>query len=215
MKRGAKKKTPARGVKAPGVRKAPIMAKRFVAATGSPFTDDDAGVIGVELTKIAEGNRVGDIRSLDKHLVFEAIEADPDHPLRRFYDWDVEKAARRHWLARTGLLIRSVRIITAAMPKREKPRPMFLYDPEHAKRSPGEKTKRGHVLTEDVLHADPVFASALASQIRGIGELVARLEHVTSMRPTPREVVTLRDSLRAALNEYLGAISTANDQAAE
>ena len=184
------------------------MSSRYVAATGAPFSDEQAQVIGVELAKIASANAVDDIRSLDKRLVFEAVQRDPKHPLRQFYEWDESEAAVKHWLAHTGLLIRSVRIVHVTLGKRSKPQPMFLYDPDHPRRSPNEKTRRGHVLTEDALANDPAFASVLSQQIRMISLAVDRLEHVTSARPSPAEVVTLCESMRAALTAYTGFVAS-------
>lgn len=87
-----------------------VKKPQFVKASGAPFSDEDVQLIGAELLKIAAANRVLDVRLLDKKIVFAAIEADPKHPLRRFYDWDVKSAARKHWINWTAKLIASVRI---------------------------------------------------------------------------------------------------------
>ncbi len=71
------------------------------------YSPEDGALIGEELAKLAEG---GDIQALDKRRVFEAIRADENHPLRRFYNWDVEEASLQHWLGQTAKLIRSVRV---------------------------------------------------------------------------------------------------------
>lgn len=195
-----------------GERAAPEMATRYVAATGAPFSDESAEVIGRELAKIAEANRVDDIRSLDRKLVFSIVEQDANHPLRQFYNWDDESAARAQRVAHTGLLIRSVRIVTISLGKRGKPMPMFLYVPDYEKRA-GTTKQRGHVLTEDALADDPAYASAVAYQIRAIMHAVARLEHVVTSRRSPRNVVELCAGLRTAITDYKASL--VSEQAAE
>lgn len=196
-------------MKKPKLKASPKRGCQFVAATGAPFSNKQAAIIGAELQRIAEENRVDDIRSLDKHLVFEAVERDPRHPLRQFYNWNESEAARAHWIERTGLLIRSVRIVTVNLGKMSKPMPMFLYDPNHMKRSPTERTRRGHVLTEDAMLNDPVFASAVSAQIRALELTLDRLEQTTSMRSSPVGVAELRDEVRVAMNRYFERLATA------
>src|ERR1700730_10998218 len=98
--------------------------RQYVRAPGAPIgSDKDAEIIGRCLQQIADEHRVDNVRSLDKKLVFGIIESDPNHPMRRFYDWDERNAARAHWIERTGTLIRSVRVVVVSLPGREERRP--------------------------------------------------------------------------------------------
>jgi len=188
------------------------LATHFVAAPGSPFSEADVAVIGRELVKIAERNRVGDVRSLDKRLVLAAVEEDEDHPLRPYFEWDDAKAARSYRLVQAATMIRSVRIVSSGVGPRAQPIPLFLFDPDHTKRVPGETARRSRVLTEDLLKDDPAFASNLAHSIRSITFTLERIEHMTSMRRTPPEVVRYRDGLRAVTDDYFGALANAAEE---
>jgi hypothetical protein len=184
----------------------------YVAAKGSPFSDDDAAVIGAELARIAEANKVEDLRSLDKHLVFEAVEADPNHPLRRFFDWDDASAARKQRISIAATLIRSVRIVSVVMGKRSAPTPAFFYAPDLATRQPAPGP-RAHVAVGDLMRNDPAFMSALSSQVKQVRYSVERLEHLTKSRKAPDSVVELVAEFKESLDRYFGSIS--QDAAAE
>lgn len=176
---------------------------RYTAAPGSPFTDKQAEVIGRALAKIAESCKVDDIRSLNKHVVFAAIKADPKHPLRKFYNWNVHEAARAHWLDRTLTLIRSVQIIYLDMPEIGEPQPMFVTaDKVPVMRGDKFLRQRAQVLRSDLLRNDPIFMSAIGRMIRALTSSLKRLEALTSSRQAPREVKNLIHSVRSAINEY-------------
>ena len=189
------------------------LASRFVPAPGSPFSEEDVAVIGVELLRIAERNKVGDVRSLDKRLVLAAVEADEDHPLRRFFEWDDAKAARSFRLVQAATMIRSVRVLSSGVGAREKPMPLFLFDPDHTRRVPGEAARRSRVVSEDLLRDDPAFVSNVAHTVRQITHMLERLEHVTSLRKgVPEQVLRYRDALRAATDDYLGELASAAEE---
>lgn len=186
----------------------PTMAKRFVAATGAPLSDAEAEIYGPVLEQIARDNNVENVGSLDKHLVYETVEADDTSPLRSFvFNSDDDAAARSYRVDRCALLIRSIRIVSVSIGARSKPQPMFIYDPDHSKRRSGTHERRGHVLTEDARKNDPTFVSAVGWQIRQISEAVARLELLTNARPSPLEIVKLRDSMRKALKVYFDSVA--------
>lgn len=175
------------------------------------FTDEDARIIGPALQKIADANQVGDVRSLDKQMVFDAVEADPKHPLRRFYNWDDAACARKQRLARTLEMIRSVRIVIVTMGKRGRPTPQFLYVPESERRRSGVKekkaTRRRNVLSNDLLGSQsPEFMSMLSAKIRAIEDLTKALAHVALLnKATPPEVKALVNELTGALHKYLNS----------
>jgi len=177
----------------------------YVAAKGAPFSDEDALVIGRELEKIAAENSVDDVRSLDKHLVLKAVEADSDHPLRRFYNWDVGEAARQHWLSHTQKLLSGIRVVTITMGKRGPIKPAFVYA-EHRPRD-GGATVRSHVLLVDAEKSDPWLQSIVSQQIRSIVNAVERLEQLTMTRSPSPDVDALRDDVRAAIDRYFHVLS--------
>lgn len=189
----------------------------YVPAAGSPFSETDMLVIGPALARIAEQNRVEDLRSLDKHLVYEAVEADPHHPLRPFLNWDDLAAARLHRIAQVQTLIRSVRIITVQMGKRSSPEPMFIHVPDAAKRPHGATQQRSQVLMADVLNNDPAYASALSSKMRVLQSTFRQLEHVVNGRgeEAPTEFAMFCQEVRAAIDRYNVRVTTARNSAAE
>ena len=75
------------------------------------------------------------------------------------------------------------------------------------------KTYRSMVVRSDALANDPVFMSTVGGQIRRIVAAVEALESFSSDGNAPESVVTLREALRAALDEYLSTVAT--DKAAE
>lgn len=182
-----------------------VPGQQYVRAPGAPFGEEDATLVGTELKKIADAHRVGDVRSLDKSTVFEAIEADPNHPLRKLYDWDVTKAARAQWIERTGQIIRGIRVVSLPIRKHEKPTPMFIYVPRADRDRINDKIgtrPRSRVLTEDLIASDPDFASALSGQIKIVRDAVNRYAHIVSMRGSPRAYEDLSSALRRAIEEF-------------
>lgn len=217
MKRKSKKNI--RGQPSSGVSTGQGSRLAYSASAGSPFSDEDMGIIGPELRKIADENRVDELRSLDRRLVVETLEKDPDHPLWTAgrFDRDYKSAARKHWLAHAGLMIRSVRVVVVDLSGRPKTRPSpgyFFVPAEVRTREQNGIARRSHVVAEDVLRDDPAFASALGAQVRIITGALQRLEHMTSMRDrVPSEVVLLRDRMRASVDDYLASLES--DKAAE
>lgn len=149
------------------------MTVNFIRAPGAPFSEEDVRIIGEELLRIADANRLEHVSLLDKKLVFEAVEADPDNPLRRFYDWDVTSAARKHWLAFTHKMIMSVRI-EWKIGKFTRPLPITLSANVSSRFKPGPVRRR--ILTADAMQHDPMFASAVGFRLRSVDGLLGQLE---------------------------------------
>jgi len=80
-------------------------AYEFRAAEGSRISDTDAKRVGPELVRINE--RYGDIKP--SVVVDEA--RNPRSKLHRYFEWDIHKAAQKHWLEQARHLIRSVKIL--------------------------------------------------------------------------------------------------------
>jgi hypothetical protein len=68
------------------------------------MSDQDAKRVGPELVRI--NDRYGDIKP--EVVVDEA--KSPRSKLHRYFEWDVRKAAEKHWLEQARHLIRSVKI---------------------------------------------------------------------------------------------------------
>lgn len=183
---------------------------RFVRAVGAPIsTDEDAAIIGTEVMRFAEANRVEDVRSVNYAAFFATIEADPQHPMRRFYEWDLETAARKHWIDRTRVLVNSVRYYVPKLGDASRPEPITVYAEAPVRSDSGVAARRTHVVREDALAKDPVFMSAIGGQIRRIEDALVSLERFTSSRVPPVPIARLRDELRAAMNRYRGTLDVA------
>ncbi len=172
---------------------------RYAAANGTLYSEKDAQIIGAALQKIAEANRVSDVRCLDKHLVYEAVEADEAHPLRPFYDWNNATAARKFRLEQTARMIRSVRTVTVSMGVRESFAPMFVAA-EVADRK--GVLHRSMVIRADSLASDPVFMSALGGKIRMTRDALNGLSAYAAAGSPPADVARLVQALRAAFDAY-------------
>jgi len=84
----------------------------FKAVEGSRLTDDDAQRVGPELARIAQ--RDGEIR---KDAVVDAARS-PRSRLHNYFEWDLRKAAEKHWLDTAGRLIRAIKIEVITGPHR-------------------------------------------------------------------------------------------------
>ncbi len=186
-------------------------AARFVAAAGARFTDEEAQIIGTELARIAEENRVEQIRSLDRDLVLSIVERTKDHPLRPFFEWDQAKAARAHRLAQAGVMIRSVRVVHVTGRVPEIPEPLFMYVPDGSSKrgDPTSIFRRTRVLTADAMQDDPIFASALGAMIHNLRLQIRRLSRTTSARPCAPEIVRLASELQGAIDRYSTTVAAA------
>jgi hypothetical protein len=188
------------------VKRSTKSARRYYRASGAPFSDEDAQIIGEALQKIAEANRIGDIRTLDKKIVFKEVERDPKHPLRKFYDWDVRSAARKHWIDHTALIIRSIRVeirVGRNFPAKR----IQVYESAEVPRL-DHQPQRKRVLIDDVLTNDPIFADAIGRRIRRIDTEIQGLETLTSCRKTSAPIARFLESIRSAMDAYLGEIGS-------
>ena len=184
-------------------KRAPKVSFRYIAARNSPYTDEDAEVIGSCLQRLAEDNTVDGIRSLDKDLVLEAYESGNAPELDPYLEQDKIKAQRQYWKNQIGVMIRSIRITTVTTdigPKPE-PRPQFVTCKN--RRGHGAAPTRSRVLTDDVMNNNPLFASAYSLQVRLINQAVKKLEHLVDMKgDAPAHMLSLPSSLRAVLDGF-------------
>jgi hypothetical protein len=173
---------------------------RFARASGAPISDADAQVIGLELLKIAEANRIGDVRQLTKHVIWAALRDNPAHPLWQFCPKkDVDEAAQAYWLAWAGKLINYVRVIVV-QGKAPVFRPMFIYTETSGVQT--RTSRRAHVLREDALSHGPEFASAFGFQVRAIINAVDRIAWCIGDRDPPENIARLYAGLRSCIEEY-------------
>lgn len=173
--------------------------KKFVPASGACFGSKDAPIIGEALQRIADANRVDDIRSLSPRSVFELVKLDPEHPLRPYYNWNVKEAAEAHWIAHTSLLIRSIHVIEVNAGRRDVRHPMFVVADAPIR---GGGNKRSRVLHEDVIANDPVFMSAISVHVRRIQQAVAQLEKLISCRRAPTDIEEMCAGHREVIDRY-------------
>jgi hypothetical protein len=190
-----------------GAKAAGRKTRRFVPAPGASCSKEDARLIGRELQKIADAQGVQHFRELNERVVFETIEADKEHPLRRFYDWNMRDAARRHWIECTRKLIRSVQMMYTGL-RREVQLPMTTVC--MVPRTTGNGgTYQARILSEDALRGDPQFVSTLARIIRRNERTLRELETWTECAKAPADIVELRDGLREAYDRYFARTASA------
>lgn len=179
---------------------------RYVPAPGARISKSDAVVIGEALAAIAEQNAVGDVRTLDKHLVYDAVSQDEDHPLRPYvFTEDDDEAARLHRVEKCGLLIRSVHYVVSEADK-ERPQirvPMFVAVDSIRRKDFSSIHRRRRAMLEDVVLDDPAFASALMGQARLVISAVERFEKLVAMRGSGRSATRFARDLRVAIDSYL------------
>jgi len=181
--------------------------KQFVAAVGAPFSNEDAAEFGPVLERIAKSMRVNGIASINKRKLYEIVEADPEHPLRRFvFNSDDDAAARAYRIERCGLLLRSIRYGNAKemnkMVRAAQDKKVFHYADARVVEEGSGKTRGSAVLRDDLLSHDPEYISAVSRKIRQIRDAVASLDDLATARKPPRGVATLVRELRVALGAY-------------
>jgi hypothetical protein len=99
MKKPTKKKRPAKVV---SIKRKVI----FKARPNYRVTDKDARTIGKRLLELGASPTLMDVGAAD--MLADAKK--PSSPLHKYFDWDVERAAEKHWLQRASYLIRSVAV---------------------------------------------------------------------------------------------------------
>ena len=80
-------------------------AKQYKAVPGSRLKDEDAEVIGPVVDRLTKKNGAATAKDL-----LEAARS-PRSALHKYFEWDDQKAAEAHRLARAGQLIRSIQIV--------------------------------------------------------------------------------------------------------
>ncbi len=77
-------------------------------ARGGPVRKHEAQTVGEALAEIKR--KYG---TLTPENLLNAVEKDPTNPLHKYFEWDVNKAARAHWLERASEIIRCVHVVPA------------------------------------------------------------------------------------------------------
>jgi hypothetical protein len=113
---------------------------------------------------------------------------DITHPLHRFFQWDVQKAAEAHWLDQARALIRSVRVIDI---EEGKPLRAYLsiYDDGRSYRSIDD-VLRSRDLRDIVLEQAQRDLDAWTHRFRELQDIVALIE------PARRELTRRRAARR-------------------
>lgn len=123
---------------------APMNLREYFAAAGSPYTKDDAEVIGPQIEALAEEGDVSPERIRD-------VARSTNSPLHRFIDWDKDVAADKWQLHQADTMMRAIRVRVV-----EDDRPRVVPAYKVARAQPKSVLPRGH----NVLHG----ASAAAVQ---------------------------------------------------
>ncbi len=178
---------------------------RFERATGAPIRTEDAPILGREFMRIATAHRINDIRALSKEIVLEEVLANTRHPLRRFYNLNVDEAAHAHWLDRTQTLLDSVRIVEANV-RPHKPRAMFVAanDARETTENGETHTHKGmRLLAPDAARHDDIFVSYLESALGRVEKALGSAENWAERGTVPVRHQQLLNDLRAAFTRYM------------
>jgi hypothetical protein len=146
----------------------------FKAAEGSRLTDHDARRIGPELARIHERDGV-----LRADAVVDVAKS-PRSRLHKFFEWDVQRAAEKHWLTTAGQLIRSIKIevITST---REAPREVRAFVKL-------DRSIRGYTPMTEVLKNDDYIAMMLSRALAEFETWKKRYENIASFTDTFRGI---------------------------
>jgi hypothetical protein len=175
---------------------------KFAKVAGAPYSDADIQVIGPALLAIAKAHKVGHIRCLSRKIALQAVEADKKHPLWGYLERDVGKAARQHWLAQLGNMIRSVREVGVSAGVDRTP-PIFVTVNEmDVGMGVGALSQRRQVVLADLTDGSVEYASAVQGRVLAVWGAVRGLESIVAGRTAPRGVGQLVKALRAALEVY-------------
>jgi hypothetical protein len=122
---------------------------------------------------------------------------DPDHPLHDCFDWDMERAAREHWLDTARSLIREVKI-RVRIERRVITSVAYVRDPRLPARQAGyvalTEAARRHDLSRDVLEAELDRCTAALTRARAVASVLGMaadledlLEATTQIRQRAQE----------------------------
>lgn len=193
---------------------------KFIAAPSAPFDDDEASKYGPILHKIARSFGVNAIAHIDKHKLFELVEADAKHPLRGFvYNNTTSDAERAYRIERCRKLISGIRYIDLTESDRlndiiQKANIHKLFVPADAPvvENESRKLRKTNVFRPDLLKHDPSYISAISRIVKQMRDSFAQLDDLASARVPPRGVAKLVSSFRSALAAYDAQLQ---DEAAE
>jgi len=98
------------------------MKKIYKAKKGASFGDKDAQIIGKQINKIIEKNKLKEISS--KELLEDA--KNTESPIHKYFDWNDTKAAEKYRLYQARLIINHVEITITTPSQQEIPVRAFL-----------------------------------------------------------------------------------------
>ena len=176
----------------------------FKKVTGAPITEEDARVLGREFLRIATANRIADLRALSGEIVLNEVLANKRHPLRRFYNWDVDEAARSHWLDRTRVLLNSVRVVEAKV-RSTKARKMFVAVKDVWRTNTEGKKENYHgmrIIAEDAAKDSDIFIQCLDGKIQRVEAALKSAEEWLERSKATSRHVQLLDELRSAFDAF-------------
>lgn len=146
----------------------------FKAAQGSRLSDQDARRIGPELARIHD--RDGELRP----AAVVDVAKSPRSKLHRYFEWDVQKAAEKHWLATAGQIIRSIKIevVTTRHAAPKQVRAFVKLD----------RSVRGYMPMTEVLKNDDYVSMMMARALEELEVWKRRYENLSDFTTTFRGV---------------------------
>jgi hypothetical protein len=189
---------------------------RYVGAPGAPISDKQARLLGTDLDTIAQ-SLDREIRSLNKHEVYEWVKAHKSSALGRYvFRKDQSEAAEKYYLDLCGRVLRSIHVVVvhvqgsgkSAIPKKS----VRVWQTSDMVPERNERPQRAQVVRADLLRSDPMMVSAIARKIREVDGSIRGLEQLLlGYRPLP-DITKLAKDLRAVMSRYLDSVK---EEAAE
>jgi len=159
------------------------------ARPGSRFSTKDIKEAWEILTEMAGGPSWP--QALTPKMVLDAVLADPDHPLRRHLELDVDRAAYQFWLGQIRYLMTEVRV--SVIHDRPLPRECFarVLHP-----MPAEKGSEGGFRPINVIRKEEKLIGVLArSRVTYLKQWAASTENTIAAIESPSELHTLETLL--------------------
>lgn len=109
---------------------------------------------------------------------------DPDSPLHDQFEWDIDKAARRHWIERARDLITSVRVVQR-VEKQMVSTVFYVRDPSAASDEQGyvslQTLRSESDLAREAIHAEFLRARAVLHRARTLAAVLDLAGEVTEL----------------------------------
>lgn len=176
--------------------------RRVLRAKG--FSEEDSAIIVGEFVKLAALQNVDpeNIKRIDMREAFDAIRADEDHPLRKFYNMNMEEAAYAHWVQRTNELVNGIHYVSVEV-YRGQDHPVRYVEHGPWMFSTGKRGEKCDPRNLDP--EDPDNKRTIDVIVRNIKNDAVKLRQRVTDAPSTKKDRALADKIFEALDEWEGA----------